>query len=66
MVGIQILVETFRIQILARDVSGDESESFRETVWLVSWILIQKNSELFVGKDNLNTTYFNLFRLKTK
>ena len=51
LVVIQILVETFRIQILSRDVSDDESELFHETVWLVSWILIQKNSEPFVGKE---------------
>jgi hypothetical protein len=35
LVVIQILVEIFQFQILLRNISSDESESFRETVWLL-------------------------------
>jgi len=46
----QILVEKFRIWILARNVSGDESESLYETVWLVHWVLIHKKTYIFFKK----------------
>ena len=39
---IQILEEMFHIQFLSRNVSGDELESLRKTVWLVGWILISR------------------------
>jgi hypothetical protein len=42
LVGLQILLETFQFQILLRNISGGESESLWETVWLLDWILFPK------------------------
>jgi len=35
----RILVETFRVQILLTNVSGDESQRLYKTICLLNWIL---------------------------
>jgi hypothetical protein len=35
LIEIQILAETFRIQVLSRNVPNDESESLHEIIWLI-------------------------------
>jgi len=43
LVGIQIFVKTFWIQILSRNISSDKLESFVKSFWLVGYFPAHKN-----------------------
>jgi len=50
LVEIQILVETFQIQIFWRNVLDGESKSLRGIVWLVGWKILFQNKLSFIKK----------------